>query len=87
MSRHYLRSGRLRVQTHPLRKVMNVNSVQSLPSPKQIAFAFGRQDAQDGEICVPEQFYTRKALQIAYALGFASHAGMTDTVKQIVGVK
>jgi hypothetical protein len=54
-------------------------------SSGSIPYTFGAQDAERGEGCVPEMYFTHADDQRDYCVGWATVAGHNDTTRYFLG--
>lgn len=58
----------------------NQSETQLLETARQ----FGREDAQNGGLCIPEVYFARRDLLVAYAEAYESVRGRTPLSGQIL---
>lgn len=58
-----------------------VNDAPDFCSP----YMLGVMDAEDGQLCCPEQYFTKQGQICEYAEGYEAVAGETLTTRQILG--
>lgn len=63
---------------------INVTARHLAAQQEPEAYRLGQRDAQDGEYCLPELYFVRRAQLIAYAHGYESVAGATLLSRQVL---